>query len=247
MSRQFTIKGYTHLLELALHNQYAFIDFDRALFEKHDKFCLLRHDIDADLKAAMAMSEIEKQLNIKATYFIMLRSPVYNLFGRQNHKYVEEIINNGQTLALHYDEGFYPSNGRLLQEHIETEALVLEKMFGQKITTISFHQPGPKIISNELRVKNFINTYDKEDLRGINYFSDSNKVWKNETGWDIFESGKYSKVHLLVHPMWWITDTEYSTEELWDKVITDNISRSLEQILRTERAFGQKRSIHIKK
>lgn len=247
MHRQFTIQGYTHLLELALENGHAFVDFSKEAVQTNNKICLLRHDIDADLKAAMAMSVIETGLGIKATYFIMLRSPVYNLFGRQNHKYVEEIVKNGHTLALHYDEGFYPANDKSLQDHIETEAEILEKMFGQKITTVSFHQPGPKIISNEIRIKKFINTYDKEDLKGINYFSDSNKLWKNETAWDIFERRKYQKVHLLIHPMWWITEKEYSTEELWDKVITDNISRSLEQILQTERAFGTKRSVAIKR
>src|ERR1700741_1279317 len=101
MCKLFTIKGYNHLLELALNNNYAFIDFDKNIIDKTEKFCLLRHDIDADLKAAFAMSEIEASLGIKATYFLMLRSPVYNLFGRQNHKFTEGILKNGHTLALH--------------------------------------------------------------------------------------------------------------------------------------------------
>lgn len=247
MHRQFTIKGYIHLLELALKNNYTFIDFNKSVIEKTNKLCLMRHDVDVDLKAAAEMSSIENSLNVKATYFLMLRSPVYNLFGRQNHKYVETILKNNSTIALHYDEGFYPSGDKNLQAHIETEAAVLENMFGQKISTVSFHQPGLKIISNEIRIKNFINTYDKEDLKGVNYFSDSNKVWKSETAWEIFESGKYPKIHLLVHPMWWITEKEYSTEELWDKALLDNIDRSLQQILETERAFGPKRSVKISK
>lgn len=247
MHKKFTINGYTYLLELAIKNKYKFIDFNRSEIDGNEKLCLLRHDIDVDLKAALSMAEIECGLGIKATYFLMLRSPVYNLFGRQNHKYVEEILKNGHTLALHYDEGFYPSNDKNLQEHIETEANILEKMFGQKIKTVSFHQPGPKVISNEIKIKGYINTYDKEDLAGVTYFSDSNKVWKNETAWDIFEKENHKKVHLLVHPIWWITENEFSTEELWDKALLDNIDRSLKQILETERAFGAKRAIKISK
>jgi hypothetical protein len=245
MHRQFTIEGYKYLLELGLKNGFAFIDYDKSKIAETEKCCLLRHDIDADLKAAFEMSLIEKSFGVKATYFLMLRSPVYNLFGRQNHTYVEGIMKNGHTLALHYDEGFYPSNDKNLQMHIETEADILEQMFGQKINSVSFHQPGPKIISNEIRISGFMNTYDKQDMDGVNYFSDSNKIWKNENAWEIFENPSYKKVHLLIHPMWWMTEEEYTTEILWDKALMENICRSLNQIMETERAFGSKRSVKI--
>ena len=36
----------------------------------------------------------------------MWRSPIYNLMGRESQKFVEEIINLGHSLGLHYDQGF---------------------------------------------------------------------------------------------------------------------------------------------
>lgn len=245
MQKEFSLKGYSDLLETAIGNKYEFLFFDEACQAKKEKFCLLRHDIDADLEAAKSISSIEKEQSVKATYFVMLRSPVYNLFGRHNHRCVEQILKNGHQLALHYDEGFYPGNGRELQELVEIEADTLFKIFGQKITTVSFHQPGPKVLSNEIKLRHFINTYDKSDMAGVFYISDSNMIWKNMSAWDLFESNTEPKIQLLTHPMWWVGNGGENTEVLWDRAIHHNISRTLDQIVETERAFGSRRHIHI--
>ena len=244
MIKEFTYKGYTSLLETALANKYAFISFTEAK-STAEKFCMLRHDVDADLKAAHEMATIEAGLNIKSTYFIMLRSPIYNLFSRSNHDLLKKIINLGHNIGLHFDEAF-KAKDKDLNDLINEEALIIEKMFDKKINVVSFHQPGPKIISNEIKISNFINTYDKKDLEGIHYISDSNKVWKNETPWETFETSGFKKLHLLIHPMWWMLDKEDSTENIWTKTIINNLKREQEQVYTTERAYGVKREFIIK-
>jgi hypothetical protein len=247
MSIPFNLISYQKMLESALNNQYKFLSFDEKNAEGNNKFCLLRHDIDADLKAAYEMAAVEKELGIRSTYFLMLRSPVYNLFGRANHDYTEKIISLGHSIGLHYDEGFYPANNKNLQDLVQTEALILSKMFNISISTVSFHQPGKSVQENKIKLKGFINTYDKEDMRGIFYLSDSNMVWKNETPFEIFTESIHHKVQLLIHPMWWVGNGGENTETLWDKAILDNIKRSLSQITRTERAFGSERTIEVRK
>ena len=96
MIKEFNYKGYTSLLETAINSGYKFVSFNEVKTINSEKFCVLRHDIDVSLKAAFEMAEIEHKLGIKATYFLMLRSPIYNLLSRSNHTYVKKIIDLGQ-------------------------------------------------------------------------------------------------------------------------------------------------------
>ena len=244
-SKEFTYKGYTNLLETAVKAGYDFIEFNDAKLPTSKKFCVLRHDIDADLNAAYEMATIEAKLGVKATYFIMLRSPIYNLFSRTNHVFVQKIIDLGHEIGIHYDEGFYAKK-KELNSLIEEEALILENMFEKKISVVSFHQPSLKVISNEIKIDKFINTYDKQDLEGITYISDSNKVWKESTPWDIFSQSRYIKMHLLIHPMWWMKNEDLPTEEIWSKTIISNFKREEKQICSTERAYGVERKMIVK-
>src|SRR4051794_10657819 len=91
-----TLGGYDALLRTALDAGYAFRPF-------HDpgdaaRVLLLRHDIDADLGAAVALGEIEARLGVGATYFVMLRSPVYNLFSRAGDRDVRRLVDLGHDI-----------------------------------------------------------------------------------------------------------------------------------------------------
>jgi len=236
----FTTSGYVKVLESALKQNYKFCSFeDINNFQKSEKICLLRHDIDVSLELAYQMALVEKELEIKSTYFLMLRSPVYNLFARHNQSFVEKIIDMGHHIALHYDEAFYPKHQKKLEDLVQTEAQVIETMFGiDSVKTISFHQPSKAIIDNEIKLINYINTYDKQMFKDFHYISDSNKVWKNYHPQTIFEQSLYPKVHLLIHPIWWISDEDLPTEQLWQKTIKINLHLSEKQIIETERAYG---------
>lgn len=247
MLKDFSIKGYESLLEIAKKKGYSFFRFNEIKKQAHDKFCLLRHDIDVDLDAARKIAFVEKAFGVKSTYFVMTRSTIYNLFGRFNHRCVEDILNAGHQLGLHYDEGFYPANINDLQELVEAEAYFLEKMFGQKITTVSFHQPSNKILLNEIKLNGFINAYDKSDMEGIYYISDSNMIWKNKTAWDLFESETEERIQLLTHPMWWMGSGKDNTEALWDKALLGNMNRTLNQVYEIEAAYGKPGIVELKR
>lgn len=235
----FTILGYKRMLEIALKNGYKFAFFhQKDIFLSDEKICFLRHDIDVSVELAYEMALIESELGIKSTYFFMLRSPVYNLFSRHNHIFVEKIIELGHEIALHYDEGFYPKHNKELNKLVKYEVITLENIFNIKIQTVSFHQPSEDIIQNKIELIDYINTYSKKDLQGFHYISDSNKVWKEYHPQIIFEQSLYPKLHLLIHPIWWITEQDLSTEILWQKSIKKNLTLSEKQILETERAYG---------
>ena len=114
----------------------------------------------------------------------------------------------------------------------------LENNFDIKINAVSFHQPSQKIIDNEIKIKQ-INTYDKEFFKDIKYLSDSNMIFK-EVLIDIIKSQEFSKIQLLVHPIWWVADGE-TTEQKWINSIKKNFELEQKQVLLTERAYGNKK------
>ena len=245
----FSPTKYVEILGAGLERGYCFESFSKILqppLETHiGPVCLLRHDVDADLGAAAAMARLERQFGIRSTYFLMTRSPLYNLMSRANHTLVEDIIQCGHWIGLHFDHGFHP---RL--EHsdgwIEYEASLLEKLFGISVHAVSFHQPGPEVLRGEVSTGWRVNTYDKQKLAGFSYASDSNRQWLWSAPQEIFSSGDHPKLQLLIHPMWWMHPHQ-TTEDVWDQVIVDNFERAQQQLIACERAYGSPRKLHVTK
>jgi len=240
---EFTPAGYENLLELVIQNDYKFSSFENRYNSPFSKNCLLRHDIDVDLYAALELARIEYKKNVKSTFFLMFRSPIYNLFSRANDRFVREIIDLGHDIALHFDAEYYVWGD--LQESIDKEADILYSIFKKPITTVSFHQPNNDIICNNLKINDYINTYDKQDLKDYAYFSDSNKMWYRAPE-GIFTDNSLPHIQLLIHPMWWVNeDPNLSTREIWKISIARNFTNSEKQLLATERAYGNKSIFYI--
>lgn len=238
LHQDFTQAAYRNMLQTALDSGYQFGFFDELEDKRHIQTCYLRHDIDVDLKAACKVGSIEADLGIASTYFVMLRSPVYNLFSRANHAFVEQLIEQGHRIALHFDENFSHHFSIPLAEQIEKELTILKSMFGVDTRVVSFHQPSERILSQTVALSNIVNTYDKDLFQGIHYVSDSNKIWKNEHPTQLFADKKYPYIQLLIHPMWWVLDENLPTREVWRRILVDSFYQRQEQIVQTERAYG---------
>jgi hypothetical protein len=232
----FTRAGYRALLETALASGYQFCPFDDPDSIAADRACFLRHDVDADPGAALELARLEHGLGVEATYFFMLRSPLYNLFGRENDGIVREILSLGHRLGLHQDVAFRP-DGRTPQEWMELERELLERTFGVSVAAVSIHQPaGP------VELHGVVNTYD---LPGFEYVSDSNMAAREPSLWQLLRETRPPRLQLLIHPMWWIGDDPASTEMLWERAILANWERAQRQLLATERAYGEPRVLRI--
>lgn len=249
MYKDFTIEGYNTLLETALENSFSFVDFNEYFLLKKqgtapEKTCILRHDIDADLDAALQLAVIENSLGIKSTYFLMFRSPVYNLLSRSNFSMANKILALGHKIGLHYDAN-YLFNPDDIESKVKTELSSLNQLFNINSNVVSFHQPDNFILENEIIFSDIINTYDKSQFKDVVYFSDSNKKWKIDHPLNIFNSTSYNNVQLLIHPMWWAWPVNYSTREIWIKTLKKNFYNNLKQIVETEGAFGDSVTIEI--
>jgi len=249
MFKDFTIDGYRELLEIALQNNFSFVDFNNFFLLKENgasigKICILRHDIDTDLDAALQLAIIENSLGIKSTYFLMFRSPVYNLLSRINFSLVNKILELGHKIGLHYDAN-YLFNPEDIEEKVKTELNCLNQLFNINSNVVSFHQPDSFILENKINFSGIINTYDKIQFKDVVYFSDSNKKWRLEDPLKIFNSNEYVNVQLLIHPMWWAWSENFSTREIWIKTLKKNFNNNIKQVVESEGAFGDSVTIEI--
>ena len=241
----FTRAGYRALLTLAQESGYTFPAFSRHEDVGPERVCLLRHDVDADIGAALELARIEQEYAISATYFLMLRSPFYNLLARANHAIAKEIRQLGHRIGLHYDIGFRSSN-KPIEDSIASEAAFLGETLETPIDAVSFHQPAyalqdPRTIS----VDGLITAWD---LPNFLYLSDANKAPQTRVIYDILREGAYPRLHVLIHPLWWTTDEPESPPEvLWEGAISRNFERMQTQVLETERAFGARRILRIER
>ncbi len=60
---EFSKTGYQALLEAVLDSGYRFLPFDNTLRLKQGKCCLLRHDVNVDLSAALEIAKVESVIN----------------------------------------------------------------------------------------------------------------------------------------------------------------------------------------
>jgi hypothetical protein len=242
---KFSREGYIEVLNHAISERFLFRTFnEKDEIVSDNKYCLMRHDIDTSLKCALEMAEIEYSKNIRATYFFMLRSPAYNLFSRYAYHVLHRIVGMGHEIALHFDAAHPTVEGRDLIHSVLEDVNTLSRLISSKVTTVSFHQPSKEILRGDLSIPGITNTYNKDQMSGWYYASDSNRIWKEHTALSVFSDNKYQKVQVLTHPIWWIYDDEL-IEDAWDKAIVDNFYIMQQQFLDTEGAYGPKRIFNL--
>ena len=241
----FSLKTYQEVLAYALSLNFQFISFDNIQKElsASDRYCVLRHDVDISIELALEMARAEAEMGISATYFVMLRSPIYNLLSRHASIALKEIISLGHEIGLHYDVNHPCVKENEVKDTIIYESKLLENIFQTNVRTFSYHQPSSELIERELIVDGLINTYSQTQMKGWFYISDSNRRRRKYDAFTVFSSGA-RKIQLLIHPMWWMC-ADSSTEGVWNSAIVSNFETMQHQFLETERAYGAKRKFVV--
>ncbi len=198
---RFDYAYYQELLAVLLKGR-ASATFDALCNRTTDPFFLLRHDIDYGLDYVGDMPKMEAALGIRATYFIQISSIFYNPFEEKQRTAIREIERLGHRFGLHANV----SGGDEMPEmdfvsEVCNEVEVLKKLV-KSVDAVSFHQPTPRIIQNKIKIP-FVNTYDRKDMEGIEYFSDSSQVWSKGDPVSLVRSNPKVSYQVLVHPALW--------------------------------------------
>ena len=204
--KPFTIDYYKILLQSFLDNGYEFIFFDEIdkIKNAESKIVLLRHDIDFDPSKALELSSIENHFGINSTYFFMLNSNFYNIHNIKTLDTINELINNGHRIGVHFDEASYKESvkSKSLSKFIIKEINFFEELLKTKTKIISFHRPASNILLNEINIP-IKHTYEEFYTKDIKYLSDSRKEMPEGDFIEMINGSSFNKIQLLIHPIWW--------------------------------------------
>ncbi len=242
---RFSKSVFVQILDALKSASYRCVTFSETLKEPQSgvKTCLLRHDVDVSMQLALEMARLEHEHGIQSTYFVMLRSPMYNLMSRHDSAILVELALLGHEIGLHFDAGCRPNPGMTLEEELRFELDVLSQLSGHMVRSFSFHQPTPEIIESRLELPGVINTYHPSHLSGYKYISDSNRVWRELNPFQLIDSG-LARLHMLLHPVWWMC-SDADVKDCWDHAIRLNFVSMQAQLLGTERAYGEPRAMTL--
>ncbi len=97
--RDFTLAIYKKLLNTFISQGYSFITFEDACSGRTpEKFIILRHDVDDLPQQSLLKAGIEKELNIRSTYY-------FRIVRESNHPdIITKIASLGHEIGYHYED-----------------------------------------------------------------------------------------------------------------------------------------------
>lgn len=199
----FTFDNYCLLLDIA-KNSYRFISHKEAL-SANDRFIIWRHDVDLSLNRAVRLAEVEASKGVSSTYFLNPHSEFYNLHEFDQFRKVNELIQFGHGIGLHFDAKFYRVDSEAaLDQLIAKEVKWLKEWFGVDISAFSFHNPTEFLLTCEQDYYGgVINCYSRRFKETIPYCSDSNGYWRYRRLHDVLVSATDHCLQVLTHAGLW--------------------------------------------
>jgi hypothetical protein len=206
---------YKNFLSQFKKNGYIFKFFHQKISKRGN--IVLRHDIDFDTKYALNIAKVEKKLNIKSTFFFLIKSESYNILNPEEIKRIKEISSMGHEISVHFDPSIYKRNKIL--EGLKSEIKIFEYLFNNKIRIISFHRPSKKFINLNKKIIGVNHTYQDLYKKKIKYFADSRNIFSYGNPLKSIEFKNKLSLQLLLHPIW------------WQKKFSDNINLKIKKFI----------------
>ena len=171
-------------------------------------------NLDMSIPAAIPMAEVEHDLGLAATYFVLLRTELYNPFSEANRKGLFSLMDLGHEIGLHFDASLYEDDVGSLEKAVETECQVLETLIQREVSIVSFHRPVKSLQGRQGPIAGRIQTYQSEFFNDIGYCSDSKGEWHFGTPLTNAAVRERRALQLLTHPIWWTQSGEDAIEKL---------------------------------
>jgi hypothetical protein len=224
--KTYSKESYRSLLLLALDHGYKLIDFldERG---KYERCIYLRHDVDMSLDLAVELAKINASVGVRGTFFVLLRSNVYNLLSHSSLERIDALRALNQHIGLHYAlPPKLPEDDEQLGDLIRADFEVVQRHIPDLQAVFSWHNPTPEALDRGLhwQVRGLINTYSASYFKDIPYYSDSlmrNSVEKFQA---LISSDNHQTLQLLFHPVYWIVGGSNTFEVLaktWPQIIRE--------------------------
>lgn len=217
---EYTYASYKRLMDKLRDHDYAptrFCDVSDDI----EKSAIIRHDVDMDLQEAVKMAELEQEIGIRSTYFVLITSEYYNLLSGNNMESARRILELGHEIGLHFDITAYEENLSIEEVGgaLKQEISIMENVLNIKVKTISWHIPRKDLLGVHLAFTDewgVLNAYDPHFYSEYKYVSDSMMRWREPVE-EYIEKGEYKKLQILTHPIWYHDVQDMTAEEILDQ------------------------------
>ncbi len=182
---------------------------------------IIRHDVDFDCRLAHELSLVEDGLEIKATYFFLVRSDSYNLFSRANADYVRSIHARGHRVSIHFD----PTHYQDAEEGFVSEKKLFESFFDIPVGVFSVHRPNEFLKNCDAPLGGVEHTYQNKYFKDIKYVSDSQGMFRYGHPFETDACKNMMPIHLLIHPLWWMFPVAENNIDLLERFVAERTAR----------------------
>ena len=226
--RTLDLDTYRALLVYLSAQGYSFPTFDEFhVDEPAARIALLRHDLDFSLEHAIPVAALEAELGIRSTYFIQVRSPLYNIASQRSQEILRHLQLLGHRLGLHSHVAPVDDPVNIVARDAEMVRLSGVEALLQVVSFHRMRQPLEQL--KMLQVPpGWTHTYQPRYTTLLEYLSDSTGRWCH--GWPDRSAGFANGrgLQILTHPLWWVVEGATPVEKLLrlshdapDRMITD--------------------------
>ena len=157
---------------------------------------LLRHDVDYELGPAGRVAELESEIGVRSTFFVMVSNALYNPASRSGREILRDIAASGCEIGLHFNPRAYRAKENLTAR-VADEAEILRLASGVEVRSVSIHEPS--VFGHYPLFDGYINAYDPGIFNPHVYLSDSRMEFSQDP-YEFIERSKDSTVQILLHP-----------------------------------------------
>jgi hypothetical protein len=202
---------------------------------------ILRHDIDQSIAAARALAEAEAAENWCATYFVLLRTEMYNPCSAAGLGDLMRMVALGHSVGLHFDPSLYGNDSGELETAAGHECAVLEAALRRPIEMISFHRPPAALLGRVGRLAGRRTTYEPAFFRDMGYCSDSRGGWHHGHPLDHEAVREGRALQLLTHAVWWTAHENETARARLERVATERDAVIRAELGRNISLYGKAR------
>lgn len=206
MTATYSVATYNRLLTLALSEGWRFVNYNQYDPQTGGQ-ALLRHDVDFSVECALKLARQNAAAGVRGTFFVLLRSDVYNLLAPRNLAWARSLADHGQAVGLHYAaDGPVPDNLAEVSSAVTRDYELLSDLLPGTVPVFAWHNPGPEWLKKcaTLEVSGLINAYAPRYIRDACYRSDSNCRNTPVDFERVLRDRSQPGLHLLFHPVNWV-------------------------------------------
>jgi hypothetical protein len=203
----YSLESYRTIINQALAEGYDFLPFTGVVNAK-EKRIFLRHDIDYSLGMGLKLARVNAELGVRGTFFVQLRSQLYNLLSSWSRGIVKEIHQLGQEIALHAAiPEVTPATDSAMGELVRADFDFVKRELPMLSPVFTWHNPTPEILERSrplAEIGGLVNGYAARFTQEIRYLTDSNLRHSPSEFLSVVSGGQNPVIQLLCHPSVWV-------------------------------------------